>query len=80
MAADYTDPIEILPGQTRPILNTCDDNRIFPSWCQKNIDNALGKVANRSLMILKMLAFEPTGAIVAASTFSLREDPATAIP
>lgn len=32
------------------------------------------EVVTRSLFILKMLIFEPTGAIVAAPTFSLPED------
>ena len=32
------------------------------------------EVVSRSLFILKMLIFEPTGAIVAAPTFSLPED------
>ncbi|TKA63717.1 hypothetical protein B0A49_06953 [Cryomyces minteri] len=32
------------------------------------------EVVNRSLLILKMLTFEPTGAIIAAPTFSLPED------
>ncbi|KAF9879945.1 glycosyl hydrolase family 15 [Colletotrichum karsti] len=32
------------------------------------------EVVNRSLMILKMLTYEPTGAIVAAPTFSVPED------
>lgn len=32
------------------------------------------EVVNRSLMLLKMLTYEPTGAIIAAPTFSLPED------
>ena len=52
-----------------------DTNNFWHKWiakCQYK-DRFLDVVA-RSLMILKLLTFEPTGAIIAAPTFSLPED------
>ena len=52
-----------------------DTSSFWYNWISKSkYKGRWREVVNRSLMILKMLVFEPTGAIVAALTFSLPED------
>jgi len=52
-----------------------DTSSFWYNWISKSkYKGRWREVVNRSLMILKMLVFEPTGAIVAAPTFSLPED------
>lgn len=52
-----------------------DTSKFWYNWIGKSkYKGRWREVVNRSLMILKMLVFEPTGAIVAAPTFSLPED------
>jgi GH15 family glucan-1,4-alpha-glucosidase len=52
-----------------------DTKKFWFNWIQKcNYKGQWQEVVHRSLMILKLLTFEPTGAIVAAPTFSLPED------
>ncbi|KAI1757250.1 Six-hairpin glycosidase-like protein [Xylaria castorea] len=51
-----------------------DTQMFWSNWLSKSrYKGAWREVVFRSLMILKMLTFEPTGAIVAAPTFSLPE-------
>ena len=60
-----------------PILNQIqkDTSTYWFNWISKSkYKGRWREVVNRSLMILKMLTYEPTGAIVAAPTFSLPED------
>lgn len=60
-----------------PILNQLqkDTSTYWFNWISKSrYKGRWREVVNRSLMILKMLTYEPTGAIVAAPTFSLPED------
>lgn len=52
-----------------------DTSTYWFNWISKSkYKGRWREVVNRSLMILKMLTYEPTGAIVAAPTFSLPED------
>ncbi|KAG9522853.1 glycoside hydrolase family 15 protein, partial [Aureobasidium melanogenum] len=52
-----------------------DTSTYWFNWISKSkYKGRWREVVSRSLMILKMLTFEPTGAIVAAPTFSLPED------
>jgi GH15 family glucan-1,4-alpha-glucosidase len=52
-----------------------DTSSFWYNWISKSkYKGRWREVVNRSLMILKMLVYEPTGAIVAAPTFSLPED------
>lgn len=45
------------------------------SWITKSrYTGRWREIVNRSLMILKLLSYEPTGAIIAAPTFSIPED------
>jgi GH15 family glucan-1,4-alpha-glucosidase len=62
---------------TTALLNQVqkDTSAYWFNWISKsNYKGRWREVVSRSLMILKMLTFEPTGAIVAAPTFSLPED------
>ncbi|KAK1476020.1 glycosyl hydrolase family 15 [Colletotrichum cuscutae] len=52
-----------------------DTQSFWYNWISKSkYKGRWREVVNRSLMLLKMLAYEPTGAIVAAPTFSIPED------
>ncbi|KAI1872683.1 hypothetical protein JX265_005563 [Neoarthrinium moseri] len=56
-------------------LHQNDTQMFWFNWLAKSqYRGAWREVVARSLMILKMLTFEPTGAIVAAPTFSIPED------
>ncbi|KAI0432110.1 Six-hairpin glycosidase-like protein [Xylaria sp. FL1042] len=51
-----------------------DTQQFWYNWLSKSrYKGAWREVVSRSLMILKMLTYEPTGAIVAAPTFSIPE-------
>jgi hypothetical protein len=51
-----------------------DTQQFWYNWLSKSLyKGAWREVVSRSLMILKMLTYEPTGAIVAAPTFSIPE-------
>lgn len=52
-----------------------DTHEFWARWItQAKYTGRWGEVVMRSLLLLKMLIFEPSGAIVAAPTFSLPED------
>lgn len=52
-----------------------DTQTFWYNWISKSTYKGRWReVVSRSLMILKLLTFEPTGAIVAAPTFSIPED------
>lgn len=52
-----------------------DTQTFWFNWLSKSkYRGGWREVVARSLMILKMLTYEPTGAIVAAPTFSIPED------
>lgn len=52
-----------------------DTHNYWADWIsQSTYKGRYREVVHRSLMLLKMLTYEPTGAIVAAPTFSLPED------
>ncbi|TEY58871.1 hypothetical protein BOTCAL_0197g00030 [Botryotinia calthae] len=52
-----------------------DTQRYWSSWIgQSKYTGRWREVVARSLMILKLLTYEPTGAIIAAPTFSIPED------
>ncbi|KKA28439.1 hypothetical protein TD95_005313, partial [Thielaviopsis punctulata] len=56
-------------------LQQHDTQSFWYKWISKSkYKGRWREVVNRSLMILKMLTYEPTGAIVAAPTFSIPED------
>jgi hypothetical protein len=62
---------------TTPILDLHQNytQTFWYKWLsQSKFKGAWREVVSRSLMILKMLTYEPTGAIVAAPTFSIPED------
>jgi GH15 family glucan-1,4-alpha-glucosidase len=51
-----------------------DTNRYWIEWIRRSTYNGSWKEAvHRSALALKLLIFEPTGAIVASPTFSLPE-------
>lgn len=52
-----------------------DTQQFWFQWLSKSTyKGAWREIVTRSLMILKMLTYEPTGAIVAAPTFSIPEE------
>lgn len=52
-----------------------DTSSFWFNWISKSkYKGRWREIVNRSLMLLKLLTYEPTGAIVAAPTFSLPED------
>ncbi len=52
-----------------------DTQRFWINWIGKSrFKGKWREVVDRSLMVLKLLTFEPTGAIIAAPTFSIPED------
>lgn len=52
-----------------------DTQMFWFNWLSKSkYRGAWREIVSRSLLILKMLTYEPTGAIVAAPTFSIPED------
>jgi hypothetical protein len=71
-----------IPNHVSPVLTTetidkCqhDTQSYWFEWISKTkYKGRWREVVMRSLMILKLLTFEPTGAIVAAPTFSIPED------
>ena len=52
-----------------------DTQAFWFNWISKNrYKGRWREIVSRSLLILKLLTYEPTGAIVAAPTFSIPED------
>ena len=52
-----------------------DTQRFWFEWIRKSrFKGKWREVVDRSLMVLKLLTYEPTGAIIAAPTFSIPED------
>ncbi|KAI0401783.1 Six-hairpin glycosidase-like protein [Xylaria palmicola] len=69
-------PNHIATNITTPILDSQqhDTQQFWYNWLSKSrYKGAWREVVSRSLIILKMLIYEPTGAIVAAPTFSIPE-------
>ncbi|RAL66274.1 hypothetical protein DID88_005945 [Monilinia fructigena] len=70
-------PNHITRDVTTEILDTQqhDTQRFWSNWIgQSKYTGRWREVVARSLMILKLLTYEPTGAIIAAPTFSIPED------
>lgn len=69
-------PNHVTPDVTAAVLDTQqhDTHAYWFNWISKSkYKGRWREVVNRSLMILKLLTFEPTGAIIAAPTFSVPE-------
>ena len=69
-------PDHVTENITSPILDSRqhDTQLYWYNWLSKSsYKGGWREVVTRSLMILKMLTFEPTGAIVAAPTFQSRK-------
>ncbi|EPE07190.1 glycosyl hydrolase [Ophiostoma piceae UAMH 11346] len=67
----------ITPIITTAVLDTQqhDTQQFWFNWISKSrFKGKWREVVDRSLMVLKLLTYEPTGAIVAAPTFSIPED------
>ena len=70
-------PNHVTPDVTTAVLDTQqhDTQSYWFKWISQNqYKGRWREVVSRSLMILKLLTFEPTGAIIAAPTFSVPED------
>lgn len=70
-------PNHVTPDVTTAVLDKQqhDTQTYWFNWISKSkYKGRWREVVNRSLMILKLLTYEPTGAIVAAPTFSVPED------
>lgn len=70
-------PHHITPQITPAVLDAQqhDTHRFWLNWISKSkFKGKWREVVDRSLMVLKLLTYEPTGAIVAAPTFSIPED------
>jgi GH15 family glucan-1,4-alpha-glucosidase len=67
----------ITPNLTTSVLDSQqhDTQSFWYNWISKSrYKGRWREVVARSLLILKMLTYEPTGAIIAAPTFSIPED------
>jgi hypothetical protein len=67
----------ITPNITTDVLDSQqhDTQSFWYNWISKSkYKGRWREVVNRSLMILKLMTYEPTGAIVASPTFSIPED------
>ncbi|CAK7567076.1 MAG: hypothetical protein SEPTF4163_005035 [Sporothrix epigloea] len=70
-------PNHITPHITPAVLDAQqhDTQRFWFDWVRKSrFKGKWREVVDRSLMVLKLLTYEPTGAIIAAPTFSIPED------
>ena len=70
-------PNHVTPIVTTETVDKCqhDTQSFWFEWISKTkYKGRWREIVMRSLMILKLLTFEPTGAIVAAPTFSIPED------
>lgn len=70
-------PNHVTPDVTTEVLDTQqhDTQTFWFNWISKSkYKGRWREIVSRSLMILKMLTYEPTGAIIAAPTFSIPED------
>jgi GH15 family glucan-1,4-alpha-glucosidase len=70
-------PDHITPVITSAVLDTQqhDTQSYWYNWISKSkYKGRWREVVSRSLMILKLMTYEPTGAIIAAPTFSIPED------
>lgn len=70
-------PNHVTPDVTTDVLDhqQHDTQTFWFNWISKSrYKGRWREVVSRSLLILKLLTFEPTGAIIAAPTFSIPED------
>ena len=70
-------PNHVTENITTAVLDTQqhDTQSYWFNWISKsNYKGRWREVVARSLMILKLMTYEPTGAIIAAPTFSIPED------
>lgn len=70
-------PVHVTRDVTTAVLDTQqhDTQQYWFNWISKSkYKGRWREVVNRSLMILKLLTYEPTGAIIAAPTFSIPEE------